>query len=333
MKLETIIADLNKKNFKPVYWLEGDEDFFIDEIMSFAEKKILPPAEAGFNLSVLYGRDSDWASVVNTCRGYPMVGERKVVLLKEAQGMRDIEKLDSYILKPLSSTLLFVAYKGKKVDGRSKLAKTLKEKSVLLTTKKLYDNELPGWALKHINSKGFSITNKALSLLVDHIGNDLGRIANEVNKMALNVADRKQITEDDIETFVGISKEYNVFELQDALAKKDLFKAIRIAQYFESNPKAGPLQAILPALYSFFSKVLMIYTTTPANDKSVALAIGVSDWKIKEYTSAASRYSEAGVQKAILLLHQYNLKSLGVHDAGTEDGQLLKEMLVKMLSK
>jgi len=331
MKLESIIADLNKKNFKPVYWLEGDEDFFIDEIMNVAEN-ILSPEEASFNLTVLYGRDSDWTTVINTCRGYPMMGDKKVVLLKEAQTMRDVEKLEGYILKPLPSTLLFVAYKGKKIDGRSKLAKTLKEKSVLLTTKKLYDNELPGWALKLINAKGFSITNKALYLLVDHIGNDLSRISNEVDKMALNLAGRTQVTEDDIETFVGISKEYNVFELQDALAKKDLYKAIRIAQYFEGNPKAGPLQAIFPALYSFFSKVQMIYTTPPSNDKSLALAIGVSEWKVKEYSAAASRYNEGSVQKAILLLHQYNLKSLGVNDAGTEDAQLLKEMLVKIMA-
>jgi DNA polymerase-3 subunit delta len=232
MKAEKIISDIKKGNTKPVYWLEGDEEYFIDQVMQVAEHDILPESEASFNKTVLYGRDTDWATVVNACRRYPMFAERQVVLLKEAQAMRDIEKLEGYIEKPLDSTLLFVAYKGKKVDGRTKLAKLLKDKSVQLTTKKLYDNELPAWTEALVHSKGFSMLPKALHLLIDHIGNDLSRISNEIDKMTLNLAGRKNITEDDIEQFVGISKEYNVFELQDALARRDFYKAMRIATYF-----------------------------------------------------------------------------------------------------
>jgi DNA polymerase-3 subunit delta len=331
MKIENVIEELKKGKHKPVYWLEGDEDFFIDEVMDFAEQKILSPTEAGFNLTTVYGRDSDWITVFNTCREYPMFGEKKVVLVKEAQAMRDIEKLETYISKPLSSTLLFVAYKGKKVDKRTKLYKTLKEHGVVVTTKKLYDNELPVWVHKQIISKGFSIVNKALYLLIDHIGNDLNRINNEIDKVVLNLAQRKEITENDIENFVGISKEYNVFELQDALCKKDLYKAIRIAQYFESNPKAVPLQLIFPALYGLFSKIQMIYTTPALNEKDLAQAISVPEWKIKEYTTAAGRYDASAIEKNLLLLHAYNLRNLGINDAGTNDGQLLKEMLVKMI--
>ena len=331
MKLDAILAELKKGIYKPVYWLEGDEEFFIDQVMNWAEKRILSEVEASFNLSILYGRDSDWATVINNCKGYPMFGERKVVLLKEAQTMREIEKLESYISAPLSSTLLFIGYKGKKVDGRTKLAKTLKEKCVLLTTKKLYDNELPEWVKSQVHTKGFTISNKALYLLIDHIGNDLSRMNNEIEKVALNLEGRKEITEDDIEQFVGISKEYNVFELQDALAKKDLYKAIRIAQYFEHNPKAGPLQLIFPSLYGFFSKVQMVFTTPAANEKALALAIGVSEWKIKDYTGAAARYEREAIEKNLLLLHHFNLKSLGIGDAGTGDPELLKEMLVKMI--
>jgi DNA polymerase-3 subunit delta len=190
---------------------------------------------------------------------------------------------------------------------------------------------LPDWTQKLVRHKGFSITNKALYLLIEHIGNDLNRINNEIDKITLNLDERKEITDDDIENFVGISKEYNVFELQDALAKKDLYKAIRIAGYFESNPKAGPLQLIFPSLYSFFSKVQMIYTTPVASEKALASTIGVSEWKVKEYTAAATRYSFQSIEKNILLLHQYNLKSLGVGDAGTEDARLLKEMIAKMM--
>jgi len=331
MKVENVLQDLQKRKFKPVYWLEGDEDFFIDEIMDYAEASILTEAEAGFNRTTIYGRDADWSTVVNNCMGYPMFGEKKVVLLREAQFMKDIDKLQNYITKPLSSTMLFVAYKGKKVDGRGKLAKTLKEHAVFFTSKKLYDNELPPWVRKQTVSRGLTISNSALSLFIDHIGNDLNRITNEIDKIAPNLAARKEITADDIENFVGISKEYNIFELQDALAKKDLYKAIRIAHYFESNPKAAPLQLIFPSLYSFFSKVQMIYTTPSSSEKGLAQDIGVPEWKIKDYTGAARKYDSQSIEKNILLLHYYNLKSLGVNDGGTSDGQLLKEMLVKMI--
>jgi DNA polymerase III subunit delta len=331
MKLENILIDLKKRKFKPVYWLEGDEEFFIDEIINYAEHNILTEGEAGFNKTVFYGRDSDWASVINSCRRYPMFSDMQVVIIKEAQAMRDIDKLENYITKPLESTLLFIAYKGKKVDGRTKLAKVLKDKCVFLSTKKLYENELPEWTSQLIKFKGYTITNKALYLLIDHIGNDLSRINNEIDKLILNIGNSNNITEDDIEKYVGISKEYNVFELQDALAKKDAFKALKIAQYFESNPKAAPLQLIFPSLYSFFSKMQMLYTTPPTGDKALASLIGVPDWKLKDYKQASVKYSVQTVEKNILLLNHYNLKSVGVDDAGTSDGQLLKEMLVKML--
>jgi DNA polymerase-3 subunit delta len=331
MSIDNVLEDFKKKRYKNVNWLEGDEDIFIDEVMDLAESNILTPAEAGFNLHQFYGRDTDWATVFNTCRGYPMFGDKKVVLLKEAQAMRDVEKLESYVSNPLTSTILVVGYKGKKLDGRSKLAKVLKTGGALVTTKKLYESELPEWAQKQVLRKGLTITNRALYLLIDHIGNDLNRINNELTKVAVNLSDKKEITEDDIENFVGISKEYNVFELQDALAKKDLYKALRIAQYFESNPKAGPLQLIFPSLYGFFSKVHMTFFVSPSGDKGMATAIGVPDWKVKDYLTAASRYGAQAVENNILLLHHYNLKSLGVNDAGTGDGQLLKELLVKMI--
>lgn len=331
MKAENIITDLKKKKFKTVYWLEGEEDFFIDEVINYAEHNILSEAEASFNLTVLYGRDTDYGTVINACRRYPMFSEKQVVLLKEAQSMREIDKLEAYVDKPLDSTLLFVAYKGKKVDGRTKLAKLLKEKGVMLTTKKLYEKEMPEWTNNVIQSKGYSITNKALYLLIDHIGNDLSRINNEVNKIIINLGERTQINEDDIERFVGISKEYNVFELQDALSKRDIYKAIRIAQYFENNPKAAPLQLVFPSLYGFFSKLLMIHTTSAGSEKALASTIGVPDWKVKDYLQASNRYSIQAVEKNLILLHQYNLKSIGVGDVGTEDGLLLKEMLAKMI--
>jgi DNA polymerase-3 subunit delta len=332
MAVEKIIAEWKKGNFKPVYWLEGDEEYYIDKAMEYAERSILNESEASFNLSVFYGRDANWPDIINACRRYPMFAERQVVLLKEAQHMREVEKLEAYVDNPLHSTVFVVSYKEKKVDGRTKFAKVLKEKAVLVTTKKMYDNQLPEWTQELVQSKGLSISPKGLALLVDHIGNDLSRIENEIDKISVNLGKRKSITEEDIEEFVGVSKEYNVFELQTALAKKDTYKAIRIIQYFEANPKAAPIQLVLPSLYSFFSKVFMVFGAEGKDEKSVAATIGVTPYFIKDYMHAANLYSYEGVERVLLLLHHYNLRSVGVHDAGTPDASLLKEMVLKMVS-
>jgi len=331
MAAEKIIAEWKKGVFKPVYWLEGEEDYYIDLVTKYAEHHILSEAEAGFNLSILYGRDTDWATVVNACRRYPMFAERQVVVLKEAQQMKDVEKLEGYVDNPLSSTVLVVAYKGKKVDGRSKLAKILKEKGVMLSTKKLYDNQLPDWTNHLITQKGYTIQQKALHLLVEHIGNDLSRIDNEVEKLLVNLGQRKEITEDDIEKYVGVSKEFNVFELQAALGRKDKARAITIIQYFGKNPKAAPIQMVLPAIYNFFSKVYMIFSLQGQDEKSIASAIGVNPFFMKDYMQAARAYGFSGTERVLLLLHHYNLRSIGINDSGTEDESLLKEMVVKMM--
>ncbi len=331
MSVEKIISDWKKKSFKPLYWLEGEEEYFIDKVVDFAEHNILTESEASFNLSIFYGKDANWADVVNACRRYPMFSERQVVLLKEAQQMRDVEKLESYIENPLSSTVFVVSYKEKKLDARKKFTKIVKEKGVLFTTKKMYDRDLPVWTQELLQTKGLTITQKGLALLVEHIGNDLVRIENEIDKLSINLGKRTNITEDDIEQYIGVSKEYNVFELQAALAAKDLARSIRIIQYFEANPKAGPIQLVLPSLYSFFSKVFMVFGAGTSDEKTIATTIGVNPYFMKDYMQAAKLYSYPGVEKALLLLHQYNLKSVGVGSSGTEDASLLKEMVVKML--
>lgn len=332
MSVEKIIGDWKKKNFKPVYWLEGEEDYFIDKAVEYAEHHILDENEASFNLSIFYGKDANWAEVLNACRRYPMLAERQVVLLKEAQQMRDVEKLEPYIENPLGSTVLVVSYKEKKLDARRKFTKLVKEKGVLLTTKKMYDRELPEWTQHLVHSKGLSITQKALTLLVDHVGNDLTRIENEIDKLSLNLGKRSSISEEDIEEYIGVSKDYNVFELQSALAAKDLPKCIRIIGYFEANPKAAPLQLVLPSLYNFFSKVFMVFGAGTADEKTVASIIGVNPWFIKDYMQAAKLYTYPGVEMVLLLLHQYNLRVVGVGDVNTEDASLLKELVIKMTS-
>jgi DNA polymerase-3 subunit delta len=332
MLANTIISDWKKGTYKPVYWLEGEEEYFIDKVMKYAESNILKESETGFNLSVFYGKDADWTAVINSCRRYPMFAERQVVLLKEAQQMRDIEKLEAYIENPLTSTIFVVSYKEKKVDGRTRLAKLLKEKGVVLTTKKLYDNQLPEWTEELVRSKELSISQKALMLLVDHIGNDLSRIENEIDKIAINLGKRKGITETDVELYVGVSKDFNVFELQASLATKNLSKAIQIIQYFEANPKAAPIQLILPSLYAFFSKVFMIYGLNTKDEKTIATSLGINPFFIKDYLRTTGVYSYADVERLLLLLSDYNLKSIGINNSGTTDASLLKEMVVKMIA-
>ncbi len=331
MSVENIISAWKKKEFKPLYWLEGEEEYYIDKAIQYAEHGILPESEASFNLTIFYGRDASWPDVVNACRRYPMFAERQVVLLKEAQFMKDIEKLEPYFETPLPSTILVIAYKDKKVDSRTKFAKMLKSKAVMVTTKKMYDNQLPDWVQQMVTAKGLSIAAKANALLVDHIGNDLSRLEKEIDKITVNLQGRKSISEDDIENYVGVNKEFNTFELQAAIGSRNMAKAIRIIQYFEANPKAAPIQLILPSLYSFFSKVFMIFGAPGNDEKAIASAIGVNPFFMKDYMQASKLYQYQGVERALLLLHQYNLKSIGVNSSGATDAALLKEMVYKML--
>lgn len=331
MEYQDIIKDWKQKKFKPLYWLEGEEDFFIDQVSNYAEHKLLDEAEKGFNLTILYGKDTDWSTVINACRRYPMFAEKQVVLLKEAQAMRDLLKLEPYIDHPLESTIFVVAHKQGKIDGRSKMAKLIKEKGVMLSTKKMYDNQLPGWVEVYVREMGRAISQKACILLVDHIGNDLSRIANEIDKLLVNLPADKKIDESDIEKYVGISKEYNVFELQNAVGQQDFAKVMRIVNYFAANPKAGPVQMVIPALYNFFSKVNLVFGVK-GGEKEIAAALGVHPFFVKDYMHAARQYGAEGAEKAILLLHTYNLRSIGINDSGVADGELMKELMYKIMS-
>lgn len=332
MSADKIISDWKKKNFKPVYWLEGEEPYFIDRLVNYAEHHILDQNDAAFNLTIFYGRDADWATVVNTCMRYPMFAERQVVLLKEAQHMKEIEKLENYIAKPLSSTLLVVSFKDKKIDGRTRFYKVLKEKGEILSTKKLYDSQLPEWTAQMIQEYQLSINQKALLLLIEHIGNDLGRLQNEVEKLSVNLKGTKNITEDDIEVYIGISKEFNVFELQEAIAQKNLYKAIRIIQYFEANPKAGSIHLILPILYAYFSKIYTLFVMETRTEQTLFTFFNRNSFAAKTAMQAIKNYNYDGIEKLLLTLHHYNLRSIGINDGATKDSGLLKEMVVKIIN-
>lgn len=334
MEIDSFISEWKKGHFKPVYWLEGEESFFIDQLLLYAEKNILSEEQKGFNLSVFYGKDADWASVVNTCRKYPMNAPMQVVLLKEAQHMRDIDKLEGYVEKPARSTMLLVGYKEKKLDGRKGFAKKIKSSGgEIWTTRKMFDSQLPTWVGQHGKSLGVGFEGRSAELLVEHIGNDLSRLHNEIAKIIPNLKGRKSISEDDIETYVGISKEYNLFELQHALTQRNLMRCLQIIQYFDANPKAAPVQQLMPALYSFFSKAYLVFGLATNNEFEMAKQLGYERMNpyVKDIINCAKNYRQKGVEHAILIMHEYNLKSLGIHSVTLDEGALLKEMIVKMI--
>jgi DNA polymerase-3 subunit delta len=332
MPISKILSNWKNNVFDAVYWLEGEESFYIDQLVQYAEHKLLPEAEQAFNLTVFYGKDADWAEVINACKRYPVFAEKQVVIIKEAQLMNSLEKIGSYIENPLSSTILVVAHKDKNVDGRSALAKLLKTKAVVVSTKKMYDNKLPEWVNQWVADNGYQINPKAVQIIVDHIGNDLSRIKNELEKLMVNLGDRKKITEDDIEKYIGISKEFNAFEFQDAIAHKKFSRAIQMIQYFESNQKAAPIQLILPTLYSFFSKLYAVYGLGTNDEKRIMAEVGLNFFSIKTTMAATRHYNYAKVEQILLLIHEYNLRVLGINDASNSDADLLKELVVKIMS-
>lgn len=331
MSVEKILTGWKQKKFKPVYWLQGEEDYYIDQLVNYAEHEILPESEAGFNLTVFYGRDADWASVMNACKRYPMFAEKQVVLLKEAQHMKEIDKLEAYVAAPLGSTIFIVAYKGKTLDKRTKLSKLLATHAELFNSEKIRDYKMAEWIGELVKSKGYSISSKCIAMLEEHIGNDLSRIANEIDKLSLNLAGKKAIEEDDIEKYIGISKEYNVFELQEAITRKDLVKALRIINYFDSNPKAVPIQQALPALYTFISKVYTAFGMPDQSDNALKQLFYFNQSALQQGKLMMKNYGYTGVEKLVLLLHHYNLRSIGVGDSGSSGPALMKEMVAKMV--
>ncbi len=331
MSVEKIIASWKKKQFKPVYWFQGEEDYFIDRLIDYAEHQILPESEASFNLSVFYGKDADWTQLINAARRYPMFAERQVVILKEAQQMKDLEQLESYIASPSQTTIFVVGHKTKALDKRTKFSKTVAAHAEMETFAKIKEDKIQEWIRNVAAEKKMQIAPKAMSLLEEHIGNDLARIENEMEKLRINVEEGQAVNEDHIEQFIGISKEYNIFELLAAITRKDLASAIRILKYFESNPKSAPIQLAIPALYSHFSKVYVALSMSNRSDEALKPVFSFNPVALKQGKDTMKNYGFDGVEKLILLMQQYNMKGVGVGDFGTPGHALLKELVTKMI--
>ena len=339
MTASDIIKDLKNRKYKPLYLLHGEEPYFIDMVSNYAEHKLLPEAERGFNQTVFYGKDTDIMAVLNAAKRYPMMAEYQVVLVKEAQDMKwgrddddkkSINPLLSYLENPLPSTILVFCYKYGKFDKRKKTYKAIEKNGIIFESAPLYDSKVPAWIESYISDKGYQINQQASAMLAEYLGNDLSKIANELEKLMLNVAAGQAITLQHIQDNIGISKEYNVFELQTALSRKDPFKVNQIINYFEANPKANPIVLVLGNLNNFFSKVLLYHYVKDKTPQNLARELGVNPYFIKDYELAARSYNYGKAMQIISLLREYDLKSKGV-DSGSGNGELMKELMFKIL--
>lgn len=331
-KAKTIINDIKSGNLKPVYFLMGEEAYYIDGIAKYIEDNVLSEEEKGFNQMILYGRDVSIDDIISQSKRYPMMAERQVVIVKEAQDLsRTIENLVPYVANPQPTTVLVICYKYKSLDKRKKLAKTItKEGGVVFESKKLYENQVPDWIRRVLAGKGYTITPKAAQMLVEFLGNDLGKVNNELEKLQLIIKPGEQITPHLIEANIGISKDFNNFELQNAIGERNIKKAYAIVQYFGQNSKNHPIVMTVALLYSFFSKLLKYHALTNKGD--AARALGVSPYFIKDYEKAARNYPMKKVSAIIATIRDTDMKSKGVGAANISQGDLLKELLVHIFN-
>jgi len=333
---EAVLKDLKNGQYAPVYFLQGEEPFYIDQISNYIEEHALEAGQKGFNQVVMYGKDHAVNAVVTNARRFPMMSERQVVIVKEAQNISDLNKesgqklLLDYIQNPLPSTILVICHKYKSIDKRKALGKQLDKHTVLVSTKKLYDNQVADWVSGYVQSKGFSIDPKGTQMFADYIGTDLERLSNEIDKVLINFEEKVTINADIIQKYVGISKAYNVFELQKALQNKDVLKANRIINYFAANPKKNPIIPIVAMLYGFYSKLLLVHTAKDKSQGSLASVLRVNPFFVKDYLMAVRVYNLSQTINCIHHIKEADLRSKGVGFSHAE-GELLKELVFKLL--
>ena len=331
MTFDQIIGDIKRKIYHPVYLLHGEEPYFIDAITALIEESVLTEAEKEFNQTVVYGRETDPGLIIDMARRFPMMANYQVVIVKEAQDIDKIENLQPYIEKPMPSTILVIAHKYRKLDQRKNFAKSFNKSGVLFESARIYDNKVPGWINEQIMARGHSIKPDACQLLAEYLGNDLGRISKELEKLLINLPAGSAIDTAIIERNTGISKDYNVFELQNALGTRNISKANRIISHFAANTKQNPMIVVLSVLFGFFMK-LMIYHQLKDKSKNIAAAaLSVNPYFIKDYTMAAENFTFRQLRAIIGLLREYDLRLKGINNGSTEESELLRELVYKIL--
>lgn len=331
-----LVKDLQKKSFANIYLFYGEEPYYIDELSDYLTDHVLTDSEKEFNQSVLYGRDSTTAQVINCCKQFPMIGDRQLVVLREAQDM-DLKKeenlnlLLSYVNRPLQSTVLVICHKYKAPPAKLLKVLTASENAVTLESKRKYDNEMPAWITTQVKSSGYSISDKAALMLVEYLGTNLEKINNELGKLYINHPKGKVITEDVIELYIGISKDYNIFEFQKALAKKDILKVNQIANHFALNPGENSIFKTIPMLFSFFSKVLLMHSLPDKSESSIMSRAKLTPYNKYDYFEAYRNYNSKKVQDIIGWLRECNIRALGIDNYSTDQGELLRELIFKIM--
>jgi DNA polymerase-3 subunit delta len=326
---EKIITDIKNRKLKPIYFLMGDEPYYIDLIADCIDKTVLTEDEKGFNQVVLYGRDTTVEDVIGNAKRYPMMAEYQVVIVKEAQELsRNIEKLESYAENPQNTTILVFCYKYKTLDKRKKVTKNIEKNGVVFESKKLYENQVGTWINKTLNSSGYKIEPKASAMLVEFLGTDLSKINNELDKLKIILPQQTLITAEHIEKNIGISKDYNVFEFRSALGEKNILKANRIAQYFAQNPKDNPITLITSQVFAFYLQLLQYHGLSDKSQGNVAKVLKVNPYFVKDYETAARNYPMKKVSAIVAALREIDLKSKGVGANALPPNELLKEMLI-----
>jgi DNA polymerase-3 subunit delta len=341
------MSELKKKVYRPVYFLMGEEPYFIDMISDYIEQNVLDESEKEFNQSILYGRDISAAEVIGAAKRFPMMSEHQVVIIKEAQNIRDLvgkekegsektkEKaklpFEAYLENPQKSTILVICYKYKTVDKRTSIAKLIDKNAVLFDSKKIYDNKVPDWINNYLKGKEYTAGPKATALLTEYLGTNLSKVSNELDKLMINLPPKSEITVEHIQANIGISKDYNVFELQSAIGFKEILKANRIINYFSANEKEHPMIMTISSLYGYFCKMLSYHSLADKSKASVAAALGVHPFFVNDYERAAKNYPMGKLKSIFSYLREYDMKSKGVDRGSATEGELLKELVFKIM--
>lgn len=332
MDFEQILADLKNKIYKPIYLFYGEESFFIDELTNYIQQNVLTETEKAFNQDVVYGKDVTATNLIELSRAFPMMANYRVVILKEAQGLKDFKNLEPYVQNPVNSTILVLSFKNTaKVDKRLKVFNLLSKNAVVFESKRLYENQVYPWIEKTLRENGLSIHTEALRLFYESIGADLSRLSNEIKKLVITQEKGKQISKEDIAFNIGINRDYNIFELQKAIGLKDKLKCYQILDYFSKDPRANPLFATVNRLFDYFTKIIKLHMLQDKSKQSVANAAGVHPYFAEEYLIAMKNYPMSKLIQIVSYLRETDMKLKGVGAVSISDADLSKELLYKIL--
>jgi len=330
---ESLMADLEARRFAPVYYLMGEEPYYIDRIADYLADNVLTETEKEFNFTMVYGADTDTAAVINLAKMFPMMSEWRLVVVKEAQLLKDIDQLAFYLERPQPQTILVLCHKHGTLDRRKKLAQEIQKKGVLFESKKVRDKAIPQFILSYLSPRGLTMGQKALGMMTEYVGSDLSRLVGELDKLALNMPQGStEVTPEQIEENIGISKDYNDFELRDALIRRDVLRANRIVCYFAKSPKQNPIQRTLATLFNYFSNLMMAYYAPQKDQAGVAQFLGVyPDWRARDYMDGMRAYSGIKTMQIISAIRATDARSKGVENSSLSDGDLLRELVFFIL--